>query len=190
VFPVTQVAVEKLITRNISGLKSGVSFGDVSELKRKLRNLTSLAFQPRKLAAVRGPGFTQEGGLCFPPRLATSEQEGKASRCMRKAAREQKRSHLQHRFAMRILSTLGRRYLDLCRTVRNQEPWCSVSPSLTCPAAANRSDWPAENFSEFLANSLRRLASSHLRRLRRRWWDYVPGQHPDLPTIVLTSINR
>ena len=92
-------------------------------------------------------------------------------------------------FAMRILSTLGRRYLDLCRTVRNQEPWSSVSPSLTCTAGANRSDWPAENFSEFLANSLRRLASSHLLRLRRRG-GYVPGQHPDLPTIALTNINR
>jgi hypothetical protein len=50
VFPVTQVALEKLITRNISGLKSGVSFADVSELKRKLRNLTSLAVQRRKLS--------------------------------------------------------------------------------------------------------------------------------------------
>jgi hypothetical protein len=61
-----------------------------------------------------------------------------------RAATEQR--HLPHRFAMRILSTLGRRYPDLCRTVRNQEPWCSVSPSLTCPAAANRSDWPAGKF--------------------------------------------
>ena len=40
--------------------------------------------------------------------------------------------------------------------------------AMLCPAAANRSDWPAQNFSEFLANSIRRLASSLLLCLSAR----------------------